>query len=604
MSPPSLNPAVSQSAPYGHACVGCSKAKCRCISRGSGNSCQRCHRLSKECHPSAVACRRLARRPASKTVRLEEKLDDLVTLLKTQAAAKSVEPCHNVANAQSHQHHAGSSSGLPTRVIGDPLKSRSNEAAIPAILDMGAEPGTSLEVPLSQADEYLRTFQAHHLKALPFIHIPPELTAARLQRERPFLWLNIRAFCCKSALEREMLLKTARETLAQSLIVDGERSIDLLLGLIAYLAWTMDHGKGKKMMYAYSNLAASLVFDLQLDRPNQETPCKEKHSYKSFSYPIKQQVPTFRTNEERRATLACFALNSTISSFLKSQPMRWTSHMEDCLHHLYNKPETPGDELLVSIVQIQKVMDNVTALTCERLFESEAHGPPKVPSLSHVKALHSTLQAVEKGFAPGMLENKVVRSYLSDTYMMINDLPLYCTNAPCNNTFGLNELGRTGCFHACIHAIKQGLENWFSLTPEELFGASLGLLLHFGRWTHVLYRLAMREDPAWDRTTVRTTIDLIQTLERGAERMDSVPKAVCLRGDGSNFFTNSAMTLRGAIPIWKRALEGVDATSNGDFMAQNVQGLAAPDVAPNEFVAMDVSNDAWMSEVFSLWEIY
>lgn len=34
-----------------------------------------------------------------------------------------------------------------------------------------------------------------------------------------------------------MFHKTARETLAQSLIVDGERSIDLLLGLIAYLAW-------------------------------------------------------------------------------------------------------------------------------------------------------------------------------------------------------------------------------------------------------------------------------------------------------------------------------------------------------------------------------
>lgn len=73
----------------------------------------------------------------------------------------------------------------------------------------------------------------------------------------------------------------------------------------------MDHGKGKKILCTYSNLAASLVFDLRLDRPNQETPFKEEHAYKPFDYPIKQQVPNYRTNEERRATLACFVICST-----------------------------------------------------------------------------------------------------------------------------------------------------------------------------------------------------------------------------------------------------------------------------------------------------
>lgn len=193
MSSPSLNPNVPKSAPYGHACVGCSKAKCRCISQGPGNSCQRCHRLSKECRPSVVAYKRLARRPASKTVRLEEKLDDLVTLLTTQAATKLFEQCHDLGGARSDQQHTGFSSGLPTRAIGDSLHSQSNEA-IPAIPDIIAQPGRlsemssvrtiphsadsfhSLQLPPSQADEYLRTFQAHHLKALPFIHIPPELT--------------------------------------------------------------------------------------------------------------------------------------------------------------------------------------------------------------------------------------------------------------------------------------------------------------------------------------------------------------------------------------------------------------------------------------------
>lgn len=188
--------------------------------------------------------------------------------------------------------------------------------------------------------------------------------------------------------------------------------------------------------------------------------------------------------------------------------------------------------------------------------------------------------------------------------MMINDLPLYSTNPPTDNTFALNELGRIGCFYACIHAIKQGLDNWFSLTPGELFGASLGLLVHFGRYTHVLYRLAMREDPAWDRAAVRNAVDLIQTLERGAEHMGSVPEAVQFRSDASDFFTKCAMTLRGAIPIWERALEGVDATLGTDPVARSALELEAPDVAPGDFVAMDFSDDAWLSEVFSSWETW
>lgn len=79
--------------------------------------------------------------------------------------------------------------------------------------------------------------------------------------------------------------------------------------------------------------------------------------------------------------------------------------MEDSLRHLVDEAETPGDELLVSIVQIQKVMDVVTTLMHERLFKSEAHGPPKAPSILHVKALRVNLEAIEKGFRPEMAES-------------------------------------------------------------------------------------------------------------------------------------------------------------------------------------------------------
>jgi hypothetical protein len=60
---------------------------------------------------------------------------------------------------------------------------------------------------------------------------------AQLQRERPLLWLCIWANGCKSMAQQRIIEAKIRETLAQRVLVDLERSLDLLLGLIAYLCW-------------------------------------------------------------------------------------------------------------------------------------------------------------------------------------------------------------------------------------------------------------------------------------------------------------------------------------------------------------------------------
>ncbi|CAM1504638.1 Fc.00g022290.m01.CDS01 [Cosmosporella sp. VM-42] len=636
MPSPNLNPAGRDSAPYGHACVGCSKAKCRCIGRGPGNSCERCHRLSRDCEPSGVLRKRLARRPATKAARIEEKLDDLVTLLKTQAVSgtsasnrgldatqenqvQDRSGAHARASINEHRLHSQPNVPTPPFLSGDVSGTLSTDSSFfpsPSWINPLYHSGPTLP---EQAGDYLETFRRFHLKTFPFVHIPPEVTAAQLQRERPFLWLNIRAFCCKSVAEKNKVDKNIRQILAQSLLVDSERSLDLLLGLLAYLAWTMDHGRGKKMLCIYSSLAASLVFDLRLDRPGQEHPCRETESFKSFGYPIRQYVPTtHRTNEERRAVLACFATcsvyvrhsitrahndePSSTSSFLNSQTMRWTPHMEDCLQHLANEPQTPGDELLVAIVKISKVMDDATTAASWRFLDSETYGAPKVPPVLHVKSLSANLEATKATIPPAILETRVVRSYVCDTTMMINNLPLSNAVYPPKMS-GLVEFGKSEYFYACIQATQQGLDNWFSFGPEELFGASMALLLHFGRYTHNLYRLAMTENPGWDRAAVLNAVDLIQTLERGAELVGSVPESVGLYTDGSDFFTKSAATLRSAVPIWKRTFaESGTPTSMGSGAVQGGVEAGAVDVASCDFVPMDFSDDAWLTNIFTSWE--
>ncbi|KAF7546249.1 hypothetical protein G7Z17_g8573 [Cylindrodendrum hubeiense] len=235
------------------------------------------------------------------------------------------------------------------------------------------------------------------------------------------------------------------------------------------------------------------------------------------------------------------------------------------------------------MVKISKVIDDVAAIDFSRMYELDTCGSPKAPPMLHVKALLLNLEAVQNSLGPELSKNN------------------HPTKLP-----GFIEFGRTECLHACVHAIKQGLDNWFTFTPEEVFGMPLPLMLQFGHYTHVLYRLAMREDPAWDRATVRNAVDLIQTLERGAEVLCSVSNVVGLQGDGSDFFSKCATTLRSAIPVWRRAFEESSAAMATEPGAQNGLGLGtvAGAGAPENLVPMDFSVDPWFSDVFSSWETY
>lgn len=113
--------------------------------------------------------------------------------------------------------------------------------------------------------------------------------------------------------------------------------MDLLLGLMVYVSWyspclskdvfvastnrslsnidlsrlTM-YNMGQRFLSSYSSMAASLVFDLRLDRIARWDPCKESDSMAAFGNPIKKPLPpVVRTNEERRASIACFCICAT-----------------------------------------------------------------------------------------------------------------------------------------------------------------------------------------------------------------------------------------------------------------------------------------------------
>lgn len=261
---------------YGRSCTNCSRAKCRCILRPEGGKCDRCHRLGKDCHQMVTSRKRVAKRTtASRTAQLEEKLDDLVSILRAtqqqqqhqhQQHQHPHQPQpqphpHNIHHLQQPQQQPSAQPPLNGVSMGEITSSSSaSPSCQPYVsrLDSLADAATTSQPrsssilglttprPLdsdrlpeptpSEAEGYLVKFR-QWLEFFPFIQLSPDVTAEALHREHPFLWLCIMNVTSMSMPQQAVIRERVRQEIAQRMVVNGDRSLEAVQGLITLISW-------------------------------------------------------------------------------------------------------------------------------------------------------------------------------------------------------------------------------------------------------------------------------------------------------------------------------------------------------------------------------
>ena len=186
--------------------------------------------------------RRKPRKPAvSKPAQIEENVDDLVSLLKAgmQSEVSGNDLRVNDETPPSSHHEGGSVTSVssnclpnvPVVPLGKIVPGGASSTDPESILYDAAEPSPVV------AEEYLATFHAYKSKYFPFVYVPPTTTALQLRQERPFLWLCTMTIASRSTSQQQVLGNKIRDTLAQEMLLKSEQSVDLLLGLLAYIGW-------------------------------------------------------------------------------------------------------------------------------------------------------------------------------------------------------------------------------------------------------------------------------------------------------------------------------------------------------------------------------
>jgi len=177
-------------------------------------------------------------------------------------------------------------------------------------------------------DELLDIFRRDMAHQAPFISAPVHMSAPALSRERPFLYRAIMTVASyHDSVHQLQIGQELVRYIMEHLIVLGEKSLDLLHGLLVYINWYNSLFHANPQINTLLGLAFSLLVDLNL-----YIPYKSSDSHEKFVGEMKTTVtsnPNWArssepSREERRAVLGCFYLFSCVSIFIQSRLIRLT----------------------------------------------------------------------------------------------------------------------------------------------------------------------------------------------------------------------------------------------------------------------------------------
>lgn len=154
----------------------------------------------------------------SKTAQLEQKLDGLMAKLQPNSEQTTLSP------ASVHFGQESSSSESVNRVD-------------ISVSDGLSHDGLFSVFSAAEEEELLQAFCRDKLYYFPFVNIPSGRSAQQLKQTSPFLWQCIAATQASNSVQQAQIAASIRETAARKLLVDCNKSVDLLQGLLVYAAW-------------------------------------------------------------------------------------------------------------------------------------------------------------------------------------------------------------------------------------------------------------------------------------------------------------------------------------------------------------------------------
>ncbi|KAF5865073.1 hypothetical protein ETB97_005314 [Aspergillus alliaceus] len=420
------------------------------------------------------------------------------------------------------------------------------------------------------------------LPYFPFIDLTPDMTSQYLRQNRPFLLQAIHTVTIFSTEERLLQVEELKRLLFTSALLKVQSNIDLLLGLLTYIAWSTDAFLGRAdLISRFMMLAISLVYDLRLFKPSST----DVHLMMAITQgqadensPSGNEKTPYDLLEKQRAVLACFVLSSNISSHLGRQDaLRWTPQMGEALRVLTLNESCAADKLFVSQVRLQLLKQKADDVRQQDETDCDgkgtAHLGASAPRLLYLKALRRQLY-----------ELRYLSGQKGDGGIFLG-------------------FERLECLWQSVENIKSWLDDFYRIPCSKLIGQPFHFWSQMILSITLLKYLSTLKDPDWDCQAVRNRVHLISTMDCMLRKLDLSSKEPDLQCNDHLLKLLSKLLTRcraWAEARWNMAshVEGVETTPNSDTISYNHR---IPDLDQITWMqSMDLGDDQWFEDVLCI----
>ncbi|KAH0831781.1 hypothetical protein AYO21_06305 [Fonsecaea monophora] len=540
------------------ACRPCVQIKAKCVPlEGSANSiCVRCHRLGKFCTtPAPLPRKRRNNGRSTRVSHLEEKINTLADLLAHNDGDPVARLEPTVAPSSGSQYSQPDNPTVAESVAGFPngLWSASLPTSTSMVLTGGGDSNTtnqrqsttsqvtscakslkSVGVSVANASDSFRVTLAPVLEEklfsdfrtqmnvhFPFVVIPPQTTAVALREEKPFLF---RACITVAAQAEPSLLRQLADDLmryiGEHMLMKGEKSLDLLQGLLVFSSWYHYYSHSNPQVMNLLYLATALVADLGLNRPRQPavlTPigmvvdAAELFHGKLANHGI-------QTSDDQRALLGVYSLSGLLSScFRRSDPMRWTQHLEDCCNALVAAAEYPSDIYAVYVVRLHRNVE-VYSPSLGLLTTST------VPLRSFMSCFEKDLKQYEESVPPSLTGNELLKMQTQNAYICLFETVFA---VPAESPYH-----RAEALYKCLSHVSLLFDSLDAIPWRCVPNLTFPFWLHLIHALVVLAKMSFLVLDGWDLQSIRgSQMSFPSAIDRMAQKMETVSQQSLAAGD-------------------------------------------------------------------------
>lgn len=343
------------------ACKPCRDLKVRCLpSSDGGNICQKCQRSGACCVFEELKQRKKRKAPDDPTTveALEAKLSDLAKQLEaSNAQLQSLQgsTCENLSpdNPSLSSYAAPIASSSSSTQIADSGFVDQDEHVVEQLLGCGI-------LTTGTANGYLLKYR-EMCEYSPFVVIPEGATVESLRQDQPFLIHAVLAGASRENPDLQSTLeRSLRERLLKTVMIEGEKSIDMLQAILIYLTWEhFFHVPKKRLFNQLLHIAISMCIDMGLDLgPCEASARKAGLQLDHHSSAGGTPDDIFFSRAARRAYIGCYYLSSA-SAWVWRKPnnIHYTEYMMECAQSLSKDPEYETDALILPLLQTQLLGD-------------------------------------------------------------------------------------------------------------------------------------------------------------------------------------------------------------------------------------------------------